>query len=90
MKVSGQLHAPTALPPGKNSRYPGDRRLGGPQSRFELILIYVTATLKNNAHRLTHRHTRTCVLAPCELQSFSKTDNKTHNIQMRALDYRSA
>jgi hypothetical protein len=29
--VSGQLHAPTALPPGKEP--PLDRRLGGPQSR---------------------------------------------------------
>jgi hypothetical protein len=28
MEVSGQLHAPAALPPG----YPLDRRLGGPQS----------------------------------------------------------
>jgi hypothetical protein len=32
-KVSGQLHAPPALPPGKGPRYPFDRRLGGPQSR---------------------------------------------------------
>jgi hypothetical protein len=31
--VSGQLHAPAALPPGKELRYPLDRRLGGPQSR---------------------------------------------------------
>jgi hypothetical protein len=29
MLVSGQLHAPAALPPGKE---PSDRRLGGPQS----------------------------------------------------------
>jgi hypothetical protein len=33
MEVSGQLHAPAALPPGKNSWYPLDRRLDGPQSR---------------------------------------------------------
>jgi hypothetical protein len=33
MEVSGQLHAPAALPPGKSPRYPLDRRLGGPQSR---------------------------------------------------------
>jgi hypothetical protein len=33
MEVSGQLHAPAALPPGKNPWYPFDRRLGGPQSR---------------------------------------------------------
>jgi hypothetical protein len=33
MEVSGQLHAPAALPPSKNSWYPLDRWLGGPQSR---------------------------------------------------------
>jgi hypothetical protein len=33
MEVSGQLHAPVALTPGKSLRYPLDRRLGGPQTR---------------------------------------------------------
>jgi len=33
MEVSGQLHAPAALPPGKEPRFPLDRRMGGPQSR---------------------------------------------------------
>jgi hypothetical protein len=33
LEVSGQLHAPAALPPGKSPRYPLYRRLGGPQSR---------------------------------------------------------
>jgi hypothetical protein len=34
MGVSGQRHAPSALcPRGKDSQYPLDRRLGGPQSR---------------------------------------------------------
>jgi len=33
MEVSGQLHAPAALPQGKCPRYPFDRRLGGLQSR---------------------------------------------------------
>jgi hypothetical protein len=33
MEVSGQLHAPAALPQGKSSWYALDRRLGGPQSR---------------------------------------------------------
>jgi hypothetical protein len=33
LEVSGQLHAPAALPPGKRPRYPFYRRLGGPQSR---------------------------------------------------------
>jgi hypothetical protein len=31
--VSGQLHAPAALPCGNRPRYPLDRGLGGPQSR---------------------------------------------------------
>jgi hypothetical protein len=33
MEVSGQLHAPAALPPGKETLLPICRRLGGPQSR---------------------------------------------------------
>jgi hypothetical protein len=35
MEVSGQLHAPAALPPGKESLLQLDRRLGGPQRRSE-------------------------------------------------------
>jgi hypothetical protein len=33
MEVSGQLHIPAALSPGKSPRYPLDRRLGRPQRR---------------------------------------------------------
>jgi hypothetical protein len=33
LEVSGQLHAPATLPPGKELRYPLDRLLGGPQSQ---------------------------------------------------------
>jgi hypothetical protein len=33
MEVSGQLHAPAILPPGKSPWYPLDRMLRGPQSR---------------------------------------------------------
>jgi hypothetical protein len=33
MEVSGQVHAPAALNPGKSPWYPLDRRLGGPQNR---------------------------------------------------------
>jgi hypothetical protein len=33
LEVNGQLHDPTALLPGKEPRYPLDRRLGEPQSR---------------------------------------------------------
>jgi hypothetical protein len=32
MEMSGQLHAPAALPQGKSPWYALDRRLGGPQS----------------------------------------------------------
>jgi hypothetical protein len=32
MEVNGQLHAPVALPQGKNPSYPLDKKLGGPQS----------------------------------------------------------
>jgi hypothetical protein len=46
--VSGQLHAPAALPPGKSSWYSLYRRLGGPQSRFgrhgEVIILDPTGT----------------------------------------------
>jgi hypothetical protein len=33
MEVSGQLHAPAALPQGNSPWYPLDKRLDGPQSR---------------------------------------------------------
>jgi hypothetical protein len=33
MEASDQLHAPVALPPGKEPHCPLDRNLGGPQSR---------------------------------------------------------
>jgi hypothetical protein len=46
--VSGQLHAPAALPPGKSPRYSFYRRLGGPQSRSgrygEVKTFYPTGT----------------------------------------------
>jgi hypothetical protein len=35
MEVSGQLHAPVTLPPGKQPWYPLYRGLGGPHSRSE-------------------------------------------------------
>jgi hypothetical protein len=35
MEVSGQLHAPAALPPEKEHMVPTGWRLGGPQSRSE-------------------------------------------------------
>jgi len=36
MEVSGHLHTPAALTPGKEPLNPLDRRLGGPQNRSEL------------------------------------------------------
>jgi hypothetical protein len=48
VEVSGQLHAPAALSPGKSPRYPFYRRLGGPQSRSgrygEVKIFYPTGT----------------------------------------------
>jgi hypothetical protein len=38
MGVSDQRHAPAALYPRENNRYPLDRRLGGPQSQSGLRL----------------------------------------------------
>jgi hypothetical protein len=35
MEVSGQLHDPTALPPGKEPLVPLKRSVGGPQSQSE-------------------------------------------------------
>jgi hypothetical protein len=50
--MSGQLHAPAALPPGKSSRYPLYRRLGGPQRRSgrygEEIILDSTGTWNPN------------------------------------------
>jgi len=37
MEASGQFHAPTALQPGKSSRYQLDRRLGVPKSRCDAV-----------------------------------------------------
>jgi hypothetical protein len=45
--MSGQLHAPAALPPEKSPRYPFYRRLGGPQSksgRYGEVNIFFTLT----------------------------------------------
>jgi hypothetical protein len=39
--LSGQLQAPTALPRGKNPRWPLHRRLDGPQSRSKKELLNV-------------------------------------------------
>jgi hypothetical protein len=38
MEVSGQLHASTALPQGKDPWYPLDRRLGGPRAVLDAMV----------------------------------------------------
>jgi hypothetical protein len=35
MEVSGQLHVPAALPPGKEPLIPNEEGIGGPQNRSE-------------------------------------------------------
>jgi hypothetical protein len=44
--MSGQLHAPAALPRRKSPRYPFYRRFGGPQSRsgryVDVKIVYPT------------------------------------------------
>jgi hypothetical protein len=64
LEVSGQLHAPAALPPGKSPRYPFYRRFGGPQSRSgrygEVKIFYPTGT-RTPAHPLVNK----CI-CPCK------------------------
>jgi hypothetical protein len=43
--VSGQLHSPSALPPGKSPLYALYRRLGGPQSRSGRLEKWKSLTL---------------------------------------------
>jgi len=38
MEVSDGLHAPAALPPGKEPPYPLDRKLGGPRAVLDTVL----------------------------------------------------
>jgi hypothetical protein len=59
--VSGQLHAPAALPRRKSQRYPLYKRLGGPQSRFghgEVVYIFIfkPVTLQTTLFRLPQSH----------------------------------
>jgi hypothetical protein len=58
MEVNGQLHAPAALPQGKEPRYPLDRRLGGPQSRSG------RNGEEKNSHPRRESNTRTPIAQP--------------------------
>jgi hypothetical protein len=66
--VSGQLHAPAALPLGKSPRYPLYRRLGGPQSRSgqhgEVKFFYPTGTRNPTFQPLGSRYTDCAIPAP--------------------------
>jgi hypothetical protein len=45
MEVSGQLHAPAALPQGKNPWFPLDRRLRGPRAGLDRMVKRKIPTL---------------------------------------------
>jgi hypothetical protein len=64
----GQLHAPAALPPGKEPRYQLDRRLGGPQSwsgrRGEEKILHPTGTRTPTPRPVASRYTDYAIPAP--------------------------
>jgi hypothetical protein len=68
LEESGQLHAPAALPPGKEPRYPSDRRLGGLQRRSgrrgEDKILYPTGTQTPAPCRPASRYTDCAIQAP--------------------------
>jgi hypothetical protein len=87
--VSGQLHAPAALPPGKSPRYPFYRRLGGPQSRSgrygEVKIFYPTGTETPPPPGLpTVASGDTDWASPAHFFSFLRS-----NIRLRTLTYKS-
>jgi hypothetical protein len=57
MEVSGQVHTSTALPQGKGSPYPLDRRLGVPRADLDAV-----AKRKNSF--LAAARNRTLVIQP--------------------------
>jgi len=52
MEMSGQVYDSAALPAGKESRYPLDRKLGGLQSR------YWSVSEEKNSHLLPGHESR--------------------------------
>jgi hypothetical protein len=77
--VSGQLHAPAALPPGKSPQYPLYRTLGGPQSQSgrceeEKILEPTgTRTLDPSVVQpVASRYTNYAILAPVSTYIYIK------------------
>jgi hypothetical protein len=71
MEVSGQLHVPAALPPGKSPWYPLDRKLGGPQSRSGRGGEEKNSQPPPGMEPLNpHRPARSLVAIPTELSRF--------------------
>jgi hypothetical protein len=71
MEMSGQLHAPAALLPGKEPSYPLDRRLGGPQNRsgrgceeknFQPLLGLEPPIVQLLAHVISYEKVRNVVI----------------------------
>jgi hypothetical protein len=62
--VSGQLHAPAALPPGKSSRYPLYGRLGGPPRAglddMEKWILYWSLSL-SSTYCIAHLQYAICI-----------------------------
>jgi hypothetical protein len=85
IEVSGQLHAPAALPQGKSPLYRLDRRLGGPQSRSgrsgsreKFIYIYISLETDKGCVTFGCKVTMTLVKPSLCLTKYHAT--KTHSL----------
>jgi hypothetical protein len=85
MEVSGQLHTPSTLSPGKEPRYPMDMRLGGPQSRSRRCRKEKSYTVGNRSravHPVACRYTDWPIPTPitassrCIIHSYIATFNQ--------------
>jgi hypothetical protein len=68
MEVSSQLHAPVVLAREKSSRYPVNRRLGGPKGRAERYGENNFSPLPGTEFQLLGRPVRHLVTIPTELR----------------------
>jgi hypothetical protein len=79
LEVSGQLHAPAALLPGKRPRYPFYKRLIGPQSRsgrYGEVKIFTLPGLELRppvVQSVASRYTDWAILAPLQRVYFVKS-----------------
>jgi hypothetical protein len=72
MEVSGQLHAPAALPQGKSPQYSLDRRLGGPRAVLDAAVKRKIRSPRRESNPRTpifqpvaQRYTDWAIPAPC-------------------------